>query len=171
MLLCYQEISTCLRVCFRRHLLWGLGSRKPRKCPRSLPTSLSGGRTALDYCYTFTVLFFQCKNKNRSKSFVFVVSCRWSGRSEQVTARRDAEDSIWLDLSLRTCRSWRGGSDKCYPPKSSRPLRFDHVTQREQPQTWSDRSLLWVNEEKCQRVVGKCLWGDQRVWKRRAVEG
>lgn len=50
---------------------------------------------------------------------------RWSERWEEWTGRKGEAASTWQDPNLPTCRSWRGGSGRSSPPKSSRPRRSD----------------------------------------------
>lgn len=64
-------------------------------------------------------------HQHKYKHTCVVLSFRWSERWEGETGRKEEEASTWPDPNLPTCRSWRGGSGRSFPPKSSRPQRSD----------------------------------------------
>lgn len=88
-------------------------------------------------------IFTSCGNldldshQHKCKNTRVVLSFRWSERWEGVTGRKEEEASTWLDPNLPTCRSWRGGSGRSFPPKSSRPQPSDGRTGPKTSRSWT----------------------------------
>lgn len=92
---------------------------------------------------------------------------RWSEHWEERTARREEEASTWPDPNLPTCRSWRGGSGRSSPPKSSRPRRCDCRTKTvTQSDVWQVKSFR--GDEKALVILWRKAgdkWRDVSIWK------
>lgn len=75
--------------------------------------------------------------QHKYKNTCVVLSFRWSERWEGETGRKEEEASTWPDPNLPTCRSWRGGSGRSCPPKSSQPQRSDCRTRPKTSRSWT----------------------------------
>lgn len=89
---------------------------------------------------------------------------RCSERWEEWTVRKDEAASTWPGPNLPTCRSWRGGSGRSCPPKSSPPPPSECRTEhRTVTGVWQRKvgleNKLFPLHERVDKKFQKCLDG------------